>query len=72
VTGTWSGLPLWGSVSAVATIHAKVTGGPATTAVSDTLHLGYMPWALLAGGGAGLVAALVALGLIRRRRRQAA
>jgi hypothetical protein len=72
VAGTWSGLPLWGSVSAVATIHAKVTGGPSATATSDTLHLGYLPWALLAGGGAGLVAALVALGVFRRRRRQAA
>jgi len=72
VTAVWSGLPLWGRAVATATIHARVTGGPSATAVSAPLELGFFPWALVLGVLAGLVAMLVALFLIRRRRQSAA
>lgn len=72
VSGTWSGLPLWGTVSAVATIHASTSGGSSVTARSAALSLGFFPWVLVIAAGAGLLAALLAFLLIRRRRTRSA
>jgi len=69
VSGVWSGLPLWGSASAVATIEAKTSGGGSATVRTDTVQLGFFPWALLIALVAGVLAALLAVVLLRRRRR---
>jgi hypothetical protein len=68
VTGVWSGVPLWGSATATAVIHARTSGGSTTAARSPSLHLGFFPWALLIALLAGVVAALAAVPLVRRRR----
>jgi hypothetical protein len=68
VTALWHGAPLWGSASATATIHARVASGAVGNFTSDTLDLGFFPWAIVAGGGAGLVGALVALVVLSRPR----
>jgi len=72
VSAVWSGVPLWGSASATATVHTQVTGGPSATVQSDTLQLSFFPWPVVAGGAASVAAALVALAVFWRRRRRAA
>lgn len=67
VSAVWKGVPLWGSATAVATVRAQTSGGKAATVQSDALHLGFTPWVLLIALGAGVVAALAAVLLLRRR-----
>ncbi len=72
VSGVWSGVPLWGSADATATVVARTTGGASATGRSDTVHLGFFAWGLVLGPLAALLAALLAVPLVRRRLRAAA
>ena len=70
VSGVWSGLPLWGSASAVATVEAQTSGAGSATVHTGAVQLGFFPWPLVIAAGAAIVAVVVAV-LVLRRRRQA-
>lgn len=71
VSGVWSGLPLWGSAAATATIHARTSAGRSAVARSNTLQLGFFPWVVLIALLAAVLAALLARPVLRRRLRPA-
>jgi hypothetical protein len=69
VTALWHGAPWWGSVSATATVHARLASGALRTFQSDPVQLSFFPWSVPIGAGAGVVGALAALVVLRRRLR---
>jgi len=71
VTALWHGAPWWGSASATATVHARVASGAVGNFQSDSLDLGFFPWSIVAGAGAGVVASLAALLVLSRTRLRA-
>jgi hypothetical protein len=73
VRATWHGTPELGEVTAVASVHVKVSGVPSGTFMSNTLRLSFFSWRLLIVILLALLAIMLALlaALLVRRRREA-
>jgi hypothetical protein len=73
VRATWHGTPELGEVTAVASVHVKVSGVPSGTFMSNTLRLSFFSWRLLIVILLALLAIMLALlaALLVHRRREA-